>query len=153
MGKVVLGTFVEIDDQPIKDLVLNEGLSFDEAEFRVLGIDHAEVAAEMLQAWNLPEGVVEAARWHHQPQNASEEHHALVDLIHVADYLSQHFETDTGVEVPRYRYNADSHARLGLTDDVVQYVGEQMLAGVEELGEMFAPSRKAPPAKPVPSVI
>jgi putative nucleotidyltransferase with HDIG domain len=153
MGKVVLGTFVEIDDQPIKDLVLNEGLSFDEAEFRVLGIDHAEVAAEMLRIWNLPEGVVAAARWHHQPQNAPEEHRALVDLIHVADYLSQHFETGSGIEQQLYRHNAEAHARLNLSEDVISRVGQTMLAGVEELGEMFASSRKGEPAKRVPSVI
>ena len=58
MGKVLLGTFVEIDDEPIKDLVNNGNLSFNEAEQAVLGIDHAEAAAELLQSWNLPEKVV-----------------------------------------------------------------------------------------------
>ena len=44
-GKVVLGTFVEIDDEPIREIVDLDRLAFDEAERMVLGIDHAEVAA------------------------------------------------------------------------------------------------------------
>ena len=60
MGKILLGTFVEIDDEPIKDLVNSEGLSFNQAERRILGIDHAEAAAELLQYWKLPESVPRA---------------------------------------------------------------------------------------------
>ena len=46
MGKIVLGTFVEMDDEPIKEIMENDKLAFNEAEQMVLGIDHAEVAGE-----------------------------------------------------------------------------------------------------------
>ena len=37
-------------------------------EQEVLGIDHAEVGACLLEHWNLPGSLVEAVRWHHQGQ-------------------------------------------------------------------------------------
>ena len=82
IGKIVLGTFVEIDDEPIHEIVRIDQLSFDEAERMVLGIDHAEVAAALLRAWNLPDDVVAAVRWHHEPSRADENRRDLVDLMH-----------------------------------------------------------------------
>ena len=55
MGKIVLGTFVDVDDAPIKEIMRTDQLAFNEAEQMVLGIDHAEVASALLLAWNLPE--------------------------------------------------------------------------------------------------
>ena len=43
VGKVLLGTFVDVDDAPIKELVELDNLTFNEAERMVLGVDHAEV--------------------------------------------------------------------------------------------------------------
>ncbi len=145
MGKVVLGTFVEVDDEPIKEIVISDDLSFNEAEQMVLGIDHAEVAAELLKAWNLPEATVATARWHHQPNHAPEEHQQLVDLIHVADFLCLNFGFGVGNDGLQYRLNEDANARLGLKISVAEAVGTKVMIGVEELGNMFSPAKKGKP--------
>jgi putative nucleotidyltransferase with HDIG domain len=137
MGKIVLGTFVEIDDRPIKEIVERDGLSFDEAERMVLGIDHAEVAAELLRAWNLPDDVVAAARWHHQPQQAQAEHRRLVDLVHVADYLCLSWGFGAGDDGPRYRFDEGASRRLGLDVSLAEGVGADVMSGVEELDGLF----------------
>jgi len=145
MGKVILGTFVEIDDEPIKEIVALDGLSFNEAERMVLGIDHAEVAAELLTAWNLPAEVVAAARWHHQPHLADEACQRLVDVIHVADILCLNFCFGLGVDGLHYRLDEQANQRLGLKVKDAEEVGSRMLIGVEELATMFSPAKKGQP--------
>jgi HD-like signal output (HDOD) protein len=39
-----------------------------EAEEEAFGIGHAEVSAELLRSWNLPEEIVEPIRYHHRPE-------------------------------------------------------------------------------------
>jgi len=146
MGKIVLGTFVEVDDEPIKEIVAADGLSFNEAEQMVLGIDHAEVAAELLKAWNLPDEVVAAARWHHQPHLADEQFRQLVDLIHVADFLCLTFGFGTGADATHYRLNEEANARLDLKPGMAEEVGEQVAIGIEELGNLFGAAGKGNPA-------
>jgi len=43
IGKIVLGTFLEVNTETILALALEEKISFEEAEQKVLGIDHAKV--------------------------------------------------------------------------------------------------------------
>jgi len=137
MGKIVLGTFVEVDDEPIMEIMAADGLAFNEAEQMVLGIDHAEVAAELLDAWKLPAEVVAAARWHHQPHRAEERYRRLVDLVHVADVLCINFGWGGGVDSLKYRLDERATQRLGLDVSSAELVGARVQLGMEELGSMF----------------
>lgn len=145
MGKVVLGTFVEVDDEPIKEIMALDGLSFNEAEQMVLGIDHAEVAAKLLTAWNLPAEVVAAARWHHQPHLADESYQTIVDVVHVADILCLDFGLGAGADGLQYRLDEDANQRLGLKVQDAEEIGSRVLSGVEELATMFGPAKKGKP--------
>jgi putative nucleotidyltransferase with HDIG domain len=60
-----------------------------ESELAVLGIDHAELGALYLRSHNLPEIVVEVARFHHQPELAPN-HAPMVAAVHLADLLVRH---------------------------------------------------------------
>ena len=133
MGKILLGTFVEIDDEPIKKLVEAEGLSFNEAERRVLGIDHAEAAAELLKYWKLPENVVAAARWHHNPEQADEKHGEIVDLVHVADILCIRMGWGIGTDGPLYCLNNEVEERLGVGPEVEDAVTDRVGAAIDDL--------------------
>jgi len=137
MGKILLGTFVEVDDEPIKNLVETEGMAFNEAEQKVLGIDHAEAAAELLRYWNLPDRVVAAARWHHEPTGAPEEHRRIVDLVHVADSICIRKGYGTGSDGPRYRHDERADRRLGLGFEIEEEVVARVADGIEDLKGLF----------------
>ena len=141
MGKILLGTFVEIDDEPIKDLVNSEGLSFNQAERRILGIDHAEAAAELLQYWKLPESVVAAARWHHNPEAAPQKNRNIVDLIHVADILCIRMGWGIGTDGPLYCLDEEAQERLGVNSLIEDEVTGKVGAAIDELKNIlnFAP--------------
>ena len=45
-----------------------KGIGFEVAEYMVLGTDHAEVGARILENWGFPLDLVNAVGWHHDPQ-------------------------------------------------------------------------------------
>ena len=137
LGKIVLGTFVEVDDEPIKEIVRAGTMSFNEAEQVVLGIDHAEAAGVLLKSWNLPDDVVASARWHHEPNCSQEEHRRLTDLVHAADYLCIHMGWGMGNDRESYKMNEDAFTRLGVTADVTEQVILKVTEGMEDLKDLF----------------
>ena len=137
LGKIVLGTFVEIDDEPIREIVELDQLSFDQAERMVLGIDHAEVGAHLLRAWNLPDDVVAAARWHHDPNRNDTSYQDVVDLTHCADGVCLNVGWGAGMEALQYRQDDACAERLGLKIKTVEDVAVHVMEGLEELRGMF----------------
>lgn len=137
IGKIVMGTFLDLDVKPIVDLAFEHQVSFEEAERRVLGIDHAEVGAALLEKWNLPAPVVEAVRWHHEPENASGDI-LCVDLVHAADTLIIESGIGTGIDGLNYRSSEAVTARLGLNVHILEEVLCTVLTELEDLRELFA---------------
>jgi putative nucleotidyltransferase with HDIG domain len=142
VGKLVLGTYLEIDASPIVSLAYEQHLSFEVAERRILGIDHAEVSAVLLDSWGLPSSIVDVSRWHHQPDHLLGDK-LVVDLIHVADNLSIMSGVGTGIDGLNYSPSSDVLERLGLTEDMIERALCQMLSGMEELRGLFT-SRQQP---------
>jgi len=113
IGKIVMGTYLEVDAGPIRDLAIRERIAFDAAEREILGVDHAETGAALLAAWGIPERVVEAVRWHHLPEGLFGDK-TVVDLVHVADMLAAECGVGLGVDGLVYAPNPGSLERLGL---------------------------------------
>lgn len=70
-----------------------------EAEKRIIGFDHAEVGAILIQNWRVPESLAQVARYHHQPGKA-EQDQLEVSIVHIADILVS--------SVP-FGHNGDQH--------------------------------------------
>lgn len=139
IGKIVLGSFLEVDGDDILDLVSQEGMSFDAAEREILGIDHAEVGAVLLGRWQLPPTLVDTVRWHHRPELAVGGN-LLLDLVHLSDRLSHVAGVGLGLDQGRYHYSEDSFERLGYTPDMDQDVLEEIMVALEDLSGAFAGS-------------
>ncbi|HTI97434.1 MAG TPA: HDOD domain-containing protein [Dongiaceae bacterium] len=68
IGKLVLSQALTPEYQTdIRTRIAQGQLSRAEAEKEVIGTDHCEVGACLLQSWRLPEEIVEAVAHHHQP--------------------------------------------------------------------------------------
>jgi len=137
VGKILLGTYLEVDAAAIIQLAVSEKIGFDEAERRVLGIDHAEAGAALLESWDLPEDVVQAARWHHRPDDAPGRLITL-DLVHAADALSMAEGLGIGRDGLQYRPSKAVVLRLGLTTRVEELTLCRVLVALKELKDMFA---------------
>ncbi len=127
IGKIVLGTFLNVDAAPIAELAQDEQISFEVAERRILGIDHAEVGAVLLKTWNLPDNVVDVVRWHHDP-NQLEGDRYVVDLVHTATHLSVGCGLGIGVDGLNYRPEPEASARLGLDHQILERATCAMVA-------------------------
>ena len=87
IGKLVLGQTLTPDQQiSIRHLIELEKKSRHEAERVVLGTDHCEVGARLLQDWHLPDDVVEAVANHHKP--ILKPRPRLSVVTHLADCLA-----------------------------------------------------------------
>jgi len=136
LGKIILGAFLEIDAAPIVDLAFREQISFEIAESRVLGIDHAETGAALLERWNLPASIVGVVRWHHQPESFEGEP-LVMDLVHAADHLSLESGVGTGIDGLHYHPSYDVMSRLRLKASVAERVLCKMMEGIGELRELL----------------
>ena len=67
LGKLVLGKFIKEESQEI-DSTVGQGVPLVVAEHMVFGTDHAEIGALILARWSLPADIVDAVRWHHNPE-------------------------------------------------------------------------------------
>jgi len=64
-----------------------------EAERVALEMDHGEIGGQLLYQWNLPEAIIEAARWHHQPECAKADYRALADMTYLSEAVCTNLET------------------------------------------------------------
>ena len=136
VGKIVLGTFVEVNAPAIVGLALQERISFEQAEEKVLGIDHAEVGALLMERWNLPDYLVEVVRWHHQPQLSSDDPVA-VNLVHVADVACMMAGVGAGIDALGYRPSNHAMSQLGLTISVLDAVIYEILNELLEVRKLL----------------
>lgn len=130
VGKIVMDQYFHDDFMKTLDVAKAEKLSSTEAERKVLGVDHAEIGAWLADAWALPPAIVEAIRYHHQP-NLSPDNRTLTAVVHLANLFT------TAILQPQDRARmseeiakdsawdtlADQHPEI-ITVDVVRFAGE-----------------------------
>jgi putative nucleotidyltransferase with HDIG domain len=87
IGKLVMGQAITPEIQSeIRALIEKQSCSRSEAEKNILGTDHGEIGACLLQSWNLPEEILEAVANHHKP--ICEPRPKLSVITHVANCLA-----------------------------------------------------------------
>lgn len=140
IGKVVLGEYVQVDAAPILSLAFERGISFQHAERAVLGIDHTEVGGMLLQRWGLPEEIVAAARWHHDPDEYDGGARAIVDLVHIGDSLSLMAGLGLGRDGLNYLPSSPALQRLNLKTEQLEAVLSEAVARVMDLSDAMGPN-------------
>jgi len=58
-----------------------------QAEIDIIGFSHARVSAELLRLWNMPETLITAIEFHHDP-SMSAENHLDAAIIYLANYVA-----------------------------------------------------------------
>lgn len=89
IGKVILDNHMKDNYQQVIGRIQEANVPFHVAEQETLGIDHAEVGAQIMEVWNLPDNIVRGIRMHHRPEArfGSKDFGAI---IHLCDLLSLH---------------------------------------------------------------
>ena len=135
VGKLVLGGFVKEDIEKI-EIEASRGISFEVAEHIVLGSDHAEIGAQILKNWSFPTELVNAVRWHHNPDSAGKAD-TLVDIVHAANILCLMIGIGVGREGLCYKPSPLVTKRLGLKTTHLEMVASRTLQYVDDLCDVF----------------
>jgi putative nucleotidyltransferase with HDIG domain len=131
IGKLILGHFVKEEQEAIEKIA-DTGVPYVVAENMVLGTDHAEVGAQILSQWSFPRDVIDAVRWHHDPDYIDMPRPAI-DIVYLANVLCQIDENGSEPEADSADLSPAVTERLGL--DVAQF--ENIKARVSEwVGEL-----------------
>jgi HD-like signal output (HDOD) protein len=65
----------------------DKNVSIENAENEMIGFNHAEVGAELMKAWNLPDSHILATRFHHHPEQA-ENYILEASIINLANAIT-----------------------------------------------------------------
>lgn len=79
----------------IHQKVLNERITYDEAEQLVLNFNHAEVGALITEKWGFPPTIVDVIRHHHKADDIPEvctESQEMIHIVKFADVMSKQFD-------------------------------------------------------------
>jgi len=97
----------------IRSRIVQARLPQNAVEKEILGTDHSEVGACLLQTWHLPDEIVEAVLNHHQPITKPELQ--LSAIIHVSDCLVHLIGTTSGWESYASMADTGVNQTLGIT--------------------------------------
>ena len=133
VGKLVLGKFVEKHFEAINKIVSN-GTSLVVAENMVLGTDHAEIGAQILAQWSFPPDIVNAVRFHHNP-DVMHNRDIQNDLLYLANLFCQlNGEKYENVTNSEFIYPA-LRERLGIEPDKLELISNQISGWVNDISE------------------
>jgi putative nucleotidyltransferase with HDIG domain len=107
IGRLTLASQLSGPYKEVMNIIRVEGVPAAVAERRVLGTTHAEVGAYLLGLWGLPDALVEAVAWHHNPGGCPGSAFTPLTAVHAADVI---LHADDGAKV-----DAEYRARLGLS--------------------------------------
>lgn len=142
MGKVVLNEFMQTQYADVVATVMDEGLSFHEAERKVLGYTHAEVGACLAERWRLPEDIVACVRYHHAPGEAPASA-GVIDVVHVADVACLLLGVGGGDDGQLYRADEGALQRIGIHENDVEMVGLEAVTQLKQVEEFFETEQEA----------
>ncbi len=122
VGKVIMAQYFQDLFVKVWTCMQKECLSFYEAEQQELPIDHARIGAHLAGRWALPEGLIDAIRWHqdYQPEipNAN-----FVMIIYLANALVNSYDENPDCEIDM----------AALHPKAAKFLAEQL----EDIGDWF----------------
>jgi len=84
----------------------------------------------------LPEEIVSAVRWHHDP-DAADETSTLIDIVHVANVLCLMIGIGMGREGLQYKPSPVVTKRLGIKPAHIEKVASHTLDWVSDLTDVY----------------
>lgn len=136
IGKTVLGSYLEVDAGPILELAHQRHIPFEQAEEEVLGINHAELGAILLERWSIPIPIVNVVRYRLRPDDCPEPDLAL-DLVHVGDVIAKMTGIGMGIDGMQYAPSQAVFARLDLTPVQMESVMAAILEQIAEVRDIL----------------
>jgi putative nucleotidyltransferase with HDIG domain len=143
MGKLILDPFVKTESKKIESLVA-KGESLVRAEYMILGTDHAEIGALLLEKWSFPIDIVNSVRWHHDPEYLSSAHNRLQnlnmqsDIVYLSNFIFQSNGSNSSVDEKKVRPSSGVLERLGIKFNQYDKIAEKALTWKSEISDTLS---------------
>lgn len=125
IGKVILNTYMKEAYKEVIDKAAADDIPFMQAEQDILGFNHAQIGARVAEKWNLPEDLVEAIAYHHQPEQAVK-NKKLTAIVHIADAICLMMGIGMGVDGMLYPLSSESMQLLNLDELAIEQIISNM---------------------------
>ncbi len=123
VGKIILDPYVQERKAEFQAVVNLEKESFLEAEKRILGFDHAELASEVCDRWQIPSHITLPIRYHHDPTPSDKD--TLAYIVHMADAIAIMSGIGAGIDGLLYSIHKDTMKYLNLgEDDLIEIMSD-----------------------------
>ena len=140
LGKLILSEYITESLSEIHSKVENEGLTFIEAEKEILGYDHAELGALILEQWGFSKPVIDAVRKHHEA--SSENDTVIDDIVRISDTLALIMGMGTSVDGLSYHGFDDVCKKYRLTQDMLDRLIGDSLEKILQVGKEYGVTRE-----------
>lgn len=138
-GKLVLDRAIFERKDQFDDFLSDGQHTFLDAEKKLLGFDHAEIAADVCRKWRIPESMAHSIKFHHEP--ASSDGDELAYILHVADGIAMMVDIGTGVDDVLYRLDDTSREALDLKDEEISEIMTEVFQSVNEVEQQIGESK------------
>ena len=116
IGKVVIDQYVDRAYPLFYHMTQEKARGLISAEQELLGTTHAEVGGLLARMWAIPDNLIDAIVFHHEPDKAhvSKE---LTHLVYLADIIVSHFFAGQVLNRPDAAYLSKCLQKLGISSD------------------------------------
>jgi putative nucleotidyltransferase with HDIG domain len=115
IGKLILGRFVAFSFEQINILVNAQGHSFNDAEKKILGMNHEELGALLGEKWRFSEKLIYMIGHHHLSDESARQD-LETSLVYLADMICMMMGVSTGADGLSYRFYSEVLKRLALSE-------------------------------------
>jgi len=96
LGKVILAHYFTELFSRVWNLVREDGLSFHEAEEKILPVNHAQIGGHLMEKWHFPASLIDSITYHHALKTPVANLNQLA-ILHTADAIVNRYKPDSAV--------------------------------------------------------
>ena len=135
VGRLVLLSQAAEWAQKVFECYQSERILLRAAEKKILGYDHQQIAAELLQSWSYPSVLVQAVAYHHSPNDGIARLDASV--VHIADHLVNALGIGSSGEQFVPPLDEKAWTALGLSTEILPQLIEAVDEQIHAVEEAF----------------
>lgn len=136
LGRLVL--FARLPDkmQEVFNQCQNDNRPVYAIEQEILGYDHAEVGATLLECWNFPESLANTVRYHHLPTQSPQDFTDAA-LVHLGDIIAHAMEFGSSGEKHVPQCDSKVWEKLELDAEILRPSMKEIDRQIREVVNMF----------------